>query len=99
MLNYMLQEQIHTFILQSIAPTLQEHGVTVALKELRGTHVLVRISGAGVACPASRAEVADTISTLIKTAFKTEIEDVEVVVETSEELINYARNYFKTKHG
>ncbi|MDR1091820.1 MAG: NifU family protein [Prevotella sp.] len=92
-----LSENINSIINNSINPLLKQHGGSISLVKVDGKQVRVRFLGACSACPSIHETLEAVIYKLLKGELGDNISKVVVANETSGELVDFARNYFKQK--
>lgn len=91
-----MEEKIFRIIDERINPKLLEHQGWIELADVKGNDVYIRFRGACSGCMSNE----DTLNNIVKPELKkdvSEIENIFIVNDVSEELLNLARNILRKK--
>lgn len=92
-----LKEKVMRIIQKKIRPALHIHGGDIVLMDIADRNVKVRFEGACCSCPSMQSTMDDIVTTTLKEELGDEINRVILCNDLSDELMDYARNFFKNK--
>ena len=95
----LLTEKIERVIDEKIRPALHAHGGDIALVEVKGRNVKVRFLGACSSCPSVQSTMEEIVTGSLRAELGDEIDRVILWNAVSDELIDFARDFFKRKHS
>ena len=94
-----LKEKVERVIEERIRPALRFHGGDIRLIEVIGSDVKVRLLGACCFCPSAQSTMEDVVIGSLKEELGDEIGRVILWNEISDELLDFARDFFKRKQA
>lgn len=94
-----LKEKVERVIEERIRPALRFHGGDIRLIEVTGSDVKVRLLGACCFCPSAQSTMEDVVTGSLKEELGDEIGRVILWNEISDELLDFARDFFKRKQA
>jgi Thioredoxin-like proteins and domains len=92
-----LTESIKDIIDNTINPLLSEHGRSIALIDVQDKRVKVRFLGNCATCPSVHETLELIVEKHLKAQLGDQINEVSISYETSQELIDFAKNYLSRK--
>lgn len=93
----LLTEKVTKVINEKIRPTLQAHGGDVVLVEVKNRDVKVRFLGACCSCPSMQNTMDDIVTGTLRQELGDEIDRVILWNAVSDELIDFARDFLRSK--
>lgn len=93
----MLSEKVARVIDEQIRPTLHAHGGDITLVEVKERDVKVRFSGACSSCPSIQSTMDEIVTGSLRRELGDEIDRVILWNAVSDELIDFARDFFRNK--
>ena len=94
-----LKEKVEWVIEERIRPALRFHGGDIRLIEVTGSDVKVRLLGACCFCPSAQSTMEDVVTGSLKEELGDEIGRVILWDAISDELLDFARDFFKRKQA
>lgn len=94
-----LKEKVERVIEERIRPALRFHGGDIRLIEVTGSDVKVRLLGACCFCPSAQSTMEDVVTGSLKEELGDEIGRVILWDAISDELLDFARDFFKRKQA
>lgn len=94
-----LKEKVERVIEERVRPALRFHGGDIRLIEVTGSDVKVRLLGACCFCPSAQSTMEDVVTGSLKEELGDEIGRVILWNEISDELLDFARDFFKRKQA
>lgn len=94
-----LKEKVERVIEERIRPALRFHGGDIRLIEVIGSDVKVRLLGACCFCPSAQSTMEDVVTGSLKEELGDEIGRVILWDAISDELLDFARDFFKRKQA
>lgn len=92
-----LTEKIGRIIDEKVRPALQAHGGDISLMEVKGRDVKVRFLGVCSSCPTMQSTMEDIVTRALREELGDKINRVILWNTLSDELIDFAHNFFKHK--
>ncbi len=93
----LLTEKVTQVINEKIRPALQAHGGNIVLVEVKNRDVKVRFSGACCSCPSAQNTMDDIVTETLRQELGDEIGRVILWNTVSDELIDFARDFLRSK--
>ncbi len=91
------RETVEQVIEQKVRPILRTHGGDISLIELKDNNIKVRFLGACSSCPSVKNTMEEIVVGSLRQEFGEEIDHIELWDSVSDDLLGFARNYFKNK--
>ncbi|WP_052634572.1 NifU family protein [Sanguibacteroides justesenii] len=87
--------KVEQVIDRHIRPLLRKHGGDIMIREIRGRDIRVSLLGACHHCPAAQITLEQTVQTILSQQLGKEIGKIRLVNETSQELVDFAKQLLK----
>ncbi len=87
----LFEQKVAEIVESQIRPQLRSHGGDISIKKVEDGNVWILYHGACKGCPSAKFTTEEVVDKILRDALGSELKEVYLVTETSEELLNFAK--------